>query len=78
MLAITKFIKCVYILQDAFDFFTALTDQLDETLKRYKREPVFQNRLQGVFSDQKNCEDCPHKYVFVCKLKILARYWLSQ
>jgi len=47
--------------QDAFDFFTAVTDQLDDALKKLGREPIFQSRLQGVFSDQKNCEDCPHE-----------------
>ena len=61
--------------QDAFDFFTALTDQLDETMKSLGREPVFQHRLQGVFSDQKNCEDCPHRYVYHrgCKYYVYLR-----
>lgn len=47
---------------DAFDFFTALTDQLDEALKRLGREELFKKKFQGVFSDQKVCIDCPHRY----------------
>ncbi|XP_067939467.1 ubiquitin carboxyl-terminal hydrolase 24-like [Watersipora subatra] len=48
--------------QDAFDFFTALTDQLDETLKKLGQTKIFEKKFQGVFSDQKNCEECSHKY----------------
>ncbi|XP_013409431.2 ubiquitin carboxyl-terminal hydrolase 24-like [Lingula anatina] len=48
--------------QDAFDFFTALIDQLDEHLKKIGRETVFKRRFQGIFSDQKICRDCPHRY----------------
>ncbi|XP_038074652.1 ubiquitin carboxyl-terminal hydrolase 24-like isoform X2 [Patiria miniata] len=48
--------------QDAFEFFTNLTDQLDEFLKKNKQKEVFKPKFQGIFSDQKICEDCPHRY----------------
>ncbi|XP_071800380.1 ubiquitin carboxyl-terminal hydrolase 24-like isoform X2 [Asterias amurensis] len=48
--------------QDAFEFFTNLTDQLDEYLKKNKRKEVFKPKFQGFFLDQKICEDCPHRY----------------
>ncbi|XP_077972925.1 ubiquitin carboxyl-terminal hydrolase 24-like [Styela clava] len=48
--------------QDAFMFFTDLSDQVDEYLKSKNQEPLFKKTLQGLFSDQKICEGCPHKY----------------
>ncbi|XP_065183511.1 ubiquitin carboxyl-terminal hydrolase 24-like [Sycon ciliatum] len=48
--------------QDAFEFFNSLTDQLDEELKKYKKEPVFAKSFGGVFGDQKLCRGCPHRY----------------
>lgn len=51
--------------QDAFEFFTHLVDQVDEATKRYNREPVFKSVFEGLFSDQKICQDCPHRLVGV-------------
>ncbi|KAF5405198.1 hypothetical protein PHET_01237 [Paragonimus heterotremus] len=48
--------------QDAFDFFQALIDQLDEELKKLKREPFFQAIYQGIFLDSKFCDECEHRY----------------
>uniref|UniRef100_A0A671LMJ9 Ubiquitin carboxyl-terminal hydrolase 24 n=1 Tax=Sinocyclocheilus anshuiensis TaxID=1608454 RepID=A0A671LMJ9_9TELE len=48
--------------QDAYEFFTSLVDQLDEHLKKISREQIFKNTFQGIFSDQKICKDCPHRY----------------
>jgi len=48
--------------QDAFEFFTDLTDQVDEYLLSRKRENIFKSIFGGVFSDQKICEGCPHRY----------------
>ncbi|XP_052775472.1 ubiquitin carboxyl-terminal hydrolase 24-like isoform X3 [Mya arenaria] len=48
--------------QDAFDFFQALIDQIDEQLKKSKKEEVFKKKFQGIFTDQKICKDCPHRY----------------
>ncbi|XP_034003650.1 ubiquitin carboxyl-terminal hydrolase 24 isoform X2 [Trematomus bernacchii] len=48
--------------QDAYEFFTSLVDQLDEHLKKMGREQIFKNTFQGIFSDQKICKDCPHRY----------------
>lgn len=48
--------------QDAFDFFQALIDQMDEQMKKLGREEVFKKKFQGIFSDQKICKDCPHRY----------------
>ncbi|XP_056894157.1 ubiquitin carboxyl-terminal hydrolase 24 isoform X3 [Takifugu flavidus] len=48
--------------QDAYEFFTSLVDQLDEYLKKMGREQIFKNTFQGIFSDQKICKDCPHRY----------------
>uniref|UniRef100_A0AA85JHW3 UBA domain-containing protein n=2 Tax=Trichobilharzia regenti TaxID=157069 RepID=A0AA85JHW3_TRIRE len=48
--------------QDAFDFFQALIDQLDDALKRMKREPFFQALYQGIFLDSKFCDECDHRY----------------
>uniref|UniRef100_A0A8C5WGL6 Ubiquitin carboxyl-terminal hydrolase 24 n=1 Tax=Leptobrachium leishanense TaxID=445787 RepID=A0A8C5WGL6_9ANUR len=48
--------------QDAYEFFTSLIDQLDEYLKKIAREQIFKNTFQGIYSDQKICKDCPHRY----------------
>ncbi|XP_056131607.1 ubiquitin carboxyl-terminal hydrolase 24 [Lampris incognitus] len=48
--------------QDAYEFFTSLVDQLDEHLKKIGRDQIFKNTFQGIFSDQKICKDCPHRY----------------
>lgn len=47
--------------QDAFDFFISLTDQIDEHLKKMKREPIFKSVFEGTFSNQFICTDCPHR-----------------
>lgn len=96
--------------QDAFDFFQALIDQIDEHLKvhwftryfmsywkicklicsavkgimsvihvliqlcmysnfvhlqRNGKLEIFKRKFQGIFSDQKICKDCPHRFVFL-------------
>uniref|UniRef100_A0A8D0HGX1 Ubiquitin carboxyl-terminal hydrolase 24 n=1 Tax=Sphenodon punctatus TaxID=8508 RepID=A0A8D0HGX1_SPHPU len=48
--------------QDAYEFFTSLIDQMDEYLKKIGRDQIFKNTFQGIFSDQKICKDCPHRY----------------
>ncbi|XP_053549190.1 ubiquitin carboxyl-terminal hydrolase 24 [Bombina bombina] len=48
--------------QDAYEFFTSLIDQLDEYLKKMGRDQIFKNTFQGIYSDQKICKDCPHRY----------------
>ncbi|XP_076051171.1 ubiquitin carboxyl-terminal hydrolase 24-like isoform X2 [Oratosquilla oratoria] len=48
--------------QDAFEFYTRLTEQIDDCLKRQKLEDVFARRFQGVYSVQRICQDCPHRY----------------
>jgi len=47
--------------QDAYDFFISMTDQIDEYLKKMNKEPVFKNILEGAFSNQFICTDCPHQ-----------------
>uniref|UniRef100_A0A2C9KAF6 Ubiquitinyl hydrolase 1 n=1 Tax=Biomphalaria glabrata TaxID=6526 RepID=A0A2C9KAF6_BIOGL len=48
--------------QDSFDFFQAVLDQIDEHMKAIGREEIFKKKFQGIFSDQKICKDCPHRY----------------
>ncbi|KAB1268965.1 Ubiquitin carboxyl-terminal hydrolase 24 [Camelus dromedarius] len=48
--------------QDAYEFFTSLIDQMDEYLKKMGRDQIFKNTFQGIYSDQKICKDCPHRY----------------
>ncbi|XP_022244007.1 ubiquitin carboxyl-terminal hydrolase 24-like [Limulus polyphemus] len=48
--------------QDAFEFFTHLVDQLDEHLKQIGKDPLFKFCYEGLFSDQKICQGCPHRY----------------
>uniref|UniRef100_G3TRF4 Ubiquitin specific peptidase 24 n=1 Tax=Loxodonta africana TaxID=9785 RepID=G3TRF4_LOXAF len=48
--------------QDAYEFFTSLIDQMDEYLKKMGRDQIFKSTFQGIYSDQKICKDCPHRY----------------
>ncbi|GFO40772.1 ubiquitin carboxyl-terminal hydrolase 24, partial [Plakobranchus ocellatus] len=48
--------------QDSFDFFQAITDQVDEHMKAIGKQEIFKGKFQGIFSDQKICKDCPHRY----------------
>ncbi|XP_071490931.1 ubiquitin carboxyl-terminal hydrolase 24-like [Diadema antillarum] len=47
--------------QDAFDFFTILTDQLDEHLKTTGQKEVLKPKFQGLYLNQMICQDCPHR-----------------
>lgn len=46
---------------DAVEFFNNLVDTLDEGMKLLDQPPVT-NHLGGLFSDQKICQGCPHRY----------------
>ena len=49
--------------QDAFDFFTALTDQIDEYLKSTQRDEIFHKQFEGIFCNQMICTNgCSHRY----------------
>ena len=48
--------------QDAFEFFTQIVDQIDEYIASERKEKIFSKKVEGVFSDQKLCEGCPHRY----------------
>ncbi|XP_015755638.1 PREDICTED: ubiquitin carboxyl-terminal hydrolase 24-like [Acropora digitifera] len=48
--------------QDAFEFFSNLTDQLDEFLKNAGQEQVFKKTFCGMFADQKICKECNYRY----------------
>ncbi|CAF2465501.1 unnamed protein product [Rotaria sp. Silwood2] len=49
--------------QDAFDFFTAMTDQIDEYLKSIKQEEIFHKQFEGIFCNQMICTNgCNHRY----------------
>ncbi|CAF1378096.1 unnamed protein product [Rotaria sordida] len=49
--------------QDAFDFFTAMTDQIDEYLKTMKQEEIFHKQFEGIFCNQMICTNgCRHRY----------------
>ncbi|KAK8401660.1 hypothetical protein O3P69_001054 [Scylla paramamosain] len=48
--------------QDAFEFYTRLTEQVDDYLKSQTKEKVFAQRFGGVYSIQRICQDCPHRY----------------
>ncbi|CAH1242990.1 USP24 [Branchiostoma lanceolatum] len=48
--------------QDAFEFLTNLTDQVDTVLKKLSKQELFKSKFQGVFSDQQICIECPHRY----------------
>lgn len=48
---------------DAIEFFISLVDSVDEALKALGQPLVMSRVLGGVFSDQKICKQCPHRYV---------------
>ncbi|KAK7081025.1 Ubiquitin carboxyl-terminal hydrolase 24 [Halocaridina rubra] len=48
--------------QDAFEFYTRLTEQVDDYLKAQRQESVFARRFEGIYSIQRICQDCPHRY----------------
>ena len=49
--------------QDAFDFFTSLTDQMDEYLKTIKQDEIFHKQFEGIFCNQMICTNgCHHRY----------------
>ena len=48
--------------QDAVEFFMSLIDSVDEALKSLNHEQVMNKILGGLYSDQKICKDCPHRY----------------
>jgi ubiquitin carboxyl-terminal hydrolase 9/24 len=47
--------------QDALEFFNAIVDIVDESLKAVAVEPVGQRTFGGMFADQKICKTCPHR-----------------
>lgn len=47
---------------DALEFFSTITEDLDESLKHLKQPTIFKQVFGGRFSDQKICKDCPHRY----------------
>ena len=49
-------------LQDAVEFFMSLIDIVDEALKALNYEQTMAKILGGLFSDQKICKTCPHRY----------------
>lgn len=48
--------------QDAVEFFMSLFESLDEGLKALGFPQLMGATLGGCFSDQKICQDCPHRY----------------
>jgi ubiquitin carboxyl-terminal hydrolase 9/24 len=48
--------------QDAVEFYIFLIDFVDEALKSLGYEKRMTKILGGVFSDQKICKTCPHRY----------------
>ena len=48
--------------QDAFEFYTQIIDQVDEFLMSRKKPKTFPTFFEGIFSDQKICQECPHRY----------------
>ena len=48
--------------QDAVEFYIFLIDFVDEALKTLGYEKRMTKILGGVFSDQKICKTCPHRY----------------
>ncbi|KAA0199343.1 hypothetical protein HAZT_HAZT009314 [Hyalella azteca] len=48
--------------QDAFEFYTRLVEQVDECLKKRGIQRVFARRFEGLFSIQRLCQDCPHRF----------------
>lgn len=48
--------------QDAVEFFMSLIEIVDEALKALNHELTMSKILGGLFSDQKICKTCPHRY----------------
>ncbi|EDV30356.1 uncharacterized protein Dana_GF22987, isoform A [Drosophila ananassae] len=48
--------------QDAVEFFMSLFESLDEGLKALGHPQLMNATLGGSFSDQKICQECPHRY----------------
>lgn len=48
--------------QDAVEFFMSLFESLDEGLKALGQTQLMNATLGGSFSDQKICQECPHRY----------------
>lgn len=48
--------------QDAVEFFMSLFESLDEGLKALGHPQLMGATLGGCFSDQKICQECPHRY----------------
>lgn len=48
--------------QDAVEFYMTLTDNVDEALKALGYEQIMHRTLVGIYSDQKICKECPHRY----------------
>ncbi|XP_037946182.1 probable ubiquitin carboxyl-terminal hydrolase FAF isoform X2 [Teleopsis dalmanni] len=48
--------------QDAVEFFMSLFESLDEGLKALGFPQLMNATLGGSFSDQKICQECPHRY----------------
>ncbi|KAB7497647.1 Ubiquitin carboxyl-terminal hydrolase 24, partial [Armadillidium nasatum] len=48
--------------QDAFEFYSRLSEQIDDYLKGRNLESVFSRRFEGLYSIQRICQDCPHRY----------------
>lgn len=48
--------------QDAVEFFMSLFESLDEGFKALGQTQFMVNTLGGSFSDQKICQECPHRY----------------
>jgi ubiquitin carboxyl-terminal hydrolase 9/24 len=40
----------------------SLTDSVDEALKALGHEQIMHRTLVGIYSDQKICKGCPHRY----------------
>lgn len=48
--------------QDAVEFFMSLFESLDDGLKALGHPQLMGSTLGGSFSDQKICQQCPHRY----------------
>lgn len=48
--------------QDAVEFFMSLFESLDDGLKALGHPQLMGATLGGSFSDQKICQECPHRY----------------
>lgn len=42
-----------------------LTADILNLLQKIGRDQIFKNTFQGIYSDQKICKDCPHRWVRV-------------